>query len=288
MAGGGGVSTPPKAASRVNGVLGASPGKRVLLVEGPNDKVVYSAWLKKLAYPSLFSAKVVVEDVGGKQSVLNTLEWFQDHGGNPGRLFGLVDRDEWDVAVLAAMTAALPQLRVAPDRDSLESVFCDPDELQPSLQAENAAYVPQLPAFRAHLQGALATRVDHWSLFMTTERLKERMSAALYPGAFHSALPIPPDADIESLFQKWAGLVAHPQTFNAFLALRAQAQAAAAGVQFRSHICAKRFFEEIVHPAPNGLQRFRVKSVAAWRLDLAENAPAVPADIAAILQPLLV
>jgi hypothetical protein len=248
---------------------------------------VYSAWLKKLAHPSLYSAKVVVEDSGGKQSVLNTLEWFRDHGGNPGHLFGLVDRDEWDTAALVARTAALPQLRVAPDRDGLDSYFCDPDELQPSLLAEAPAFAPQVPAFRAYLQGALAARVDHWSLFTTTERLKERMSAALYPGAFHAALPIPPDVDIDNRFQTWAGLVAHPQVFNAFLALRAQAQAAAAGVQFRSCICAKRFFEDIVHPAPDGLQRFRVKSDAAWRLDLAEYAPAVPPDLASILQPLL-
>jgi hypothetical protein len=82
-------------------------------------------------------------------------------------------------------------------------------------------------------------------------------------------------------------LLAHPGLFGDFEALRAKSQAATASVQFRSHVSAKRFFEEIAHPAPEGLQRFRVKSEIAWRLDLAENAPIVPADIAAILQPLL-
>jgi hypothetical protein len=259
----------------------------VLLVEGPNDKAVYAAWLKKLAYPSLFTAKVVVEAVEGKRAVLAALEWFRDHGGNPGHLFGLVDRDEWDTANIAAQTKALPQLRVVAERDCLESYFADPDELEPSLQAENPAYAAQLPAFRAHLQTALAARVAHWALFTTTERLKERMKAAVYPSAFHATVPIPPDADIQSRFQAWAGLVAHPQLFNEFDGLRKQALAAATATQFRSHVSAKRFFDDVVYPAPEGLQRFRTKTDGTWLLDLADNAPAVPADIASILKPLL-
>src|SRR5260221_10376434 len=114
------MSAPPKPVPTVQGYLAAVPGKRILLVEGPNDKAIYSAWLKKLAHPNLFSAKVVVEDVGGKPSVIKALEWFRDHGGNPARLFGLVDRDEWDAATIVARTAALPQLLVIPGRDSLE------------------------------------------------------------------------------------------------------------------------------------------------------------------------
>jgi hypothetical protein len=281
------MSTPPKPVLVVQGLLRRVPGKRVLLVEGPNDKAVYEAWLKKLAAPNSFTAKMVVEAVEGKRAVLAALEWFRDHGGNPGHLFGLVDRDEWDAAIIAAQTAALPQLRVVAGRDCLESYFADPDELEPSLQAENAAYTAQLPAFRAHLQAALPARVAHWSLFTTTERLKERMNAAIYPGAFHAAIPIPPDADIQNRFQTWAALVAHPQLFNEFDGLRAQALAAAAATQFRSHVVGRPFFEDVVYPAPEGLQRFRSKPDSTWRLDLAENAPTVPADIAAILQPLL-
>ncbi len=83
------MSTPPKPIPVVQGVLRRVPGKRVLLVEGPNDKAVYEAWLKKLAAPNSFTAKVVVEAVDGKRSVLAALEWFRDHGGNPGHLFGL-------------------------------------------------------------------------------------------------------------------------------------------------------------------------------------------------------
>jgi hypothetical protein len=282
------VSTPPRVVLVVQQFLAASAGRRVLLVEGPNDKAVYTEWLRKLAHPDLFSVKVAVEEVGGRSAILNALEWFRDHGGNPQHLFGLVDRDEWDAASIAAQTSAVPQLRVAPDRDCLESYFSDPDELEASLQAENAAYAPGLPAFRAHLEAALAARVDHWALLMTTERLKERMNAALYPGAFHATVPLPPDADIQGRFQSWAALVAHPNLFNDFDALRTQARAASQGRQFRSHVAAKRFFDDVVYPAPAGLQQFRAKAERTWRIDLAQNAPVVPPDIAGILQPLLV
>jgi hypothetical protein len=281
------MSTPPKPVPIVQGILRASPGKRVLLVEGPNDKAVYEAWLKKLAYPNLVTARVVVEAVEGKRAVLTALEWFRDYGGNPGHLFGLVDRDEWDAAIVTTQTAALPQLRLVAGRDCLESYFADPDELEPSLQAEDAAYAAQLPAFRTRLENALPARVAHWALFTTTERLKERMNAAIYPGAFHATIPIPPDADIQNRFQTWAGLVAHPQLFNELDGLRAQALGAVPASQFRSHVSAKLFFDHVVYPAPEGLRRFRAKPDSTWRLDLAENAPTAPADIAAILQPLL-
>jgi hypothetical protein len=83
-----------------------------------------------------------------KHSVLATLEWFRDHGGNPSNLFGLVDRDEWDTAAIAGWTAALPQLRVVPTRDGLESYFTDPDELEPCLLDEEQAYASHLLVVR--------------------------------------------------------------------------------------------------------------------------------------------
>jgi len=40
------MSTPPKPVQVVQGLMRRAPGKRVLLVEGPNDRAVYEAWLK--------------------------------------------------------------------------------------------------------------------------------------------------------------------------------------------------------------------------------------------------
>ena len=65
-----------------------------------------------------------------------------------------MDRDEWDAATIATQTAALLQLRVVPGRDCPESYFADPDELEPNLQAENAAYEKKRAAMQQQLEAA--------------------------------------------------------------------------------------------------------------------------------------
>ena len=138
--------------------------------------------LRKLAFPNVYSAKVEIQAVGGKREVLKVLEWFRDHGGNPGNLFGLVDRDEWSSAIISLQTSTLTQLRVVASRDCLESYFADPDELEPSLLAENVAYTADVSDFRSLLETELPAFVDHWALFSTTERLKERLTSAELSG----------------------------------------------------------------------------------------------------------
>ena len=77
-------------------------------------------------------SKVDLISLGGKNEVLNTLAWFRDSEDNPADLFGLVDRDEWDGATIASQIQDLPQLRINPNRHSLESYFCDPREMRPA------------------------------------------------------------------------------------------------------------------------------------------------------------
>lgn len=282
------MSFAPKAVLAVQAYLSGSSGRRILLVEGPTDKTIYEIWLKKLASPNLYTDKVEIRPLAGKREVLKVLEWFRDHGGNPGNLFGLVDRDEWSSAIISLQLSALTQLRVVASRECLESYFADPDELEPALLAENAAYTADISDFRSLLETELPAYVDHWALFSTTERLKERLTSANYPGAFHDTVPIPSDADIQNHFQTWSGLVAHPHLFNEFDALRNQARSESYTDQFRRCISSKLFFDNVVYSAPRGIQRFRNKPLIIWLSDLAENTPKVPDDIAAILQPLLI
>ena len=51
------MSAPPKPVLVVQGLMRQTSGKRILLVEGPNDQAVYEVWLKKLAAPNPFTAK---------------------------------------------------------------------------------------------------------------------------------------------------------------------------------------------------------------------------------------
>jgi hypothetical protein len=288
------VSTPPKPIPDVQKVLGASAIKRVLLVEGPDDKAIYAKWLERLAHPGLFSATVEVLDGGGKGEgggksvVLKALEWLRDHGGNPIRVFGLVDRDEWDATMIQQQVNQLPQLRVCPDRHAIESFFCDPNEFIPALTAHNAAWAAAGGLIRNHIAHQLANYVDHRALLTTTDRVKNRLLEQGYPGHFANTIPIPADLDIQQRFQQWAGVIDPAAAFQEFDQLRNAAKASNAQMQCRSHVWAKLFFEQVVLPAPNGLQSLQNKSVRDWMVDLAEWAPQVPADISRVLQPLLV
>jgi hypothetical protein len=282
------VSAPNKAAAAAWKVLGAVH-QQVLLLEGPDDVAVYSKWLQRLAAPRTpFTAKVTLVDGGGKLSVLAALEWFRDQGGNPNRLYGLVDRDEWDAATITARTQALSQLRVNPHRHALESYFCDPAEIGPALLAQNAGHGPRLPALEAQILGRLPERADPWALFTVTERVKERMNAAQYPGVFHNQYQLPPDADIRQRLQGWATILDADALFAEFDQLRALARALPESNRCRRAVWAADFYQQVVYDGPAGLRSIHQKSHRGWMVDLAEFAPAVPGDIAGFLQPLLV
>ena len=287
------MSTPPKPVPDILKILGAS-SKQVLIVEGPTDRAVCEKWLKKLASPSLFSSKVEVVDGGGRGEgggrsvVLTALEWFRDQGGNPTRVFGLVDRDAWDQATILHWTTTLPQLRVNADRHTLENYFCDPDEIVPALLNINATWGPQGAALRAQIDTHRQDYMDHWALLTTTDRLKDRMMQEGYPSRFANAVPVPPDADIQARFQQWAGVLNAGAAFIEFDRLRGVARAASPNQAYRSHVWGELFYNQVVYAAPGGLQSIQGKPAQDWMIDLAETSGQVPADISAILQPLLV
>lgn len=288
------MSAGPGPAADALKFLGASPSKKVLIVEGPSDRAVYGKWLKRLAAPGLYSAHVEVVDGrgkgagGGKSAVLAALQWLRDHEGDPQRVFGLVDRDEWDDATIQRKLADLSQLRVNARRHSLESYFCDPGELEPALLAINATWGSQTAALQEQIEVQRADYVVHWALLTTTERIKIRMVEEGYPGHFVETVPVPSDGAIQEQFQRWAGVLNHESVFQAFNSLRRTARAVPADQAYRSHIWAKRFFRKVVYAAPHGLQAIHNKSPDDWMVDLAEWAPQVPLDLVSILEPLLV
>jgi hypothetical protein len=135
---------------------------------------------------------------------------------------------------------------------------------------------------------ALADYVGHWALLTVTDRLKNRMNDVGYPGHFSTAVPVSPDADIQARFGQWSQTLDTNAAFHDFGNLRQAALADPPSTQLRSRVWAKLFFERVIQAMLNGSPTIRAKTAHDWVIDLAENAPTVPADIAAILQPLLV
>jgi hypothetical protein len=279
------MSSPPGPTPAVQNLLGVA-GRKVLVVEGTTDMAVYARWLAKLASPAPYNATLELVEAGGKSAVLTCLRWFADKGGEP-RVFGLVDRDEWDAATIAAVCAGLPQLRVNAERHAIESYFTDPQEIQPALLAIDPGWGPQSGPFQATAAAALPEYVGHWALLTVTDRLKNRMNDVGYPGHFSTTIPVPPDAEIQARFAQWSQTFDTDAAFLEFGNLRQGALGDPPNTQFRSRVWAKLFFERVIQPALNGPPTSRAKTAHDWMIDLAEYAPAVPADIAAILQPLL-
>jgi hypothetical protein len=263
-------------------------GKRVLAVEGDNDKDVYVAWLKKLTpRGTIFSDKLVVVDAGDRGKVLQGLIWYQDLSAPPpGELFGLVDRDEWDAATVNAKRADIPRLLVNESRHCLENYFIDPSDVVAALRSHDAKfYEPHIAAIRAAIEAQRAVWADHWALWVTMCRVSRRLSEELFPGHFHDQVPLPADPDIQARLQVWASVVEAGAVFEAFRQERHAARARTATEQYRGCIHGKRFFSQIV--VQSALHPLGHHDAKNWILKLDKWMPAVPADLQPILEPLL-
>jgi hypothetical protein len=192
-----------------------------------------------------------------------------------------VDRDEWDATTCQAQQAALPNLLLNPERHALESYFCDPDEVFPTIQQRYPA--ADLARFRQPIDSALPDYVRHWALLTTTDRLKNRMMEIGYPGQFNAQVPPPDDATIKTCFQDWANTLDAVQGFTDFDTLRSTALAEPPTIQFRRCVWAKLFFEQVVIPQLNALTPSNHRKAGDWMIDLAEFSPQVPADLASLL-----
>jgi len=281
------MSQPSKSVQRVRSIRLASP-KKTLILEAEPDRKVYEFWLGQLAsgLPAALS-KVDLISLGGKNEVLNTLAWFRDSEDNPADLFGLVDRDEWDGATIASQIHDLPQLRINPNRHTLESYFCDPREIRPALESLMPGLNRgRLDSLVVEMRSALAHRVDHWCLFTVTERVKNRMNEAQYPGVFHDQYVLPSDREVRKRLRSWASIVKSTDIFEEFDGLRSASRLRPESEQFRSCVWAKPFYEQVVYASASGLQSLRGTSYSTWMIDLATNM-SVPADLSGIFSEFL-
>jgi hypothetical protein len=263
-------------------------GKRVLAVEGDDDKDVYSAWLRKLTpRGTMFSDKLVVVDAGDKVKVLQGLIWYRDLPNPPsGELYGLVDRDEWDATTVSAKLADIPRLLVNLSRHCLESYFIDPSEIGSALRAKSQVqYATHIPAIRAAIDPYRLAWVDHWALWVTMCRVSRRLMEESFPGHYHDQIPLPEDDAIEERLRGWASVVEARAVFEAFRNERSRARTMSTSEQLHGCVHAKSFFSRIV--VQDALHPCGGHNAKNWMLKLSKWMPAVPQDLLPILQPLL-
>jgi hypothetical protein len=260
-------------------------GRRVLLVEGEIDQKVYEAWLDRLAGGKGSGRVPNVVPSGGKSRVLQYLAALRsDAEGH--RVFGLVDRDEWDDVEAKQRLADLPGLRTNTNRHCLESYFCDPFDLKPAVARSPIIDGDKATkAIQSAVKRGLSAWVGHWALWTTLERLKNSMSEAAYPDAFHQGIEPPDDSVVKTKLQEWAGMIDVDQVMQDYRALRKAALRRSEREQLHSCIYAKNVFPQVVLVELNKLRTEYESN--EWMPLLAQWIPDVPHDVAAILQPMI-
>jgi hypothetical protein len=269
-----------------------NPTKNALIVEGPDDHAVMQEWLRKEPI-LLWSDKVHLAEVGGRAALLKGLKWLHDENAEDReKIFGLADRDEWDAADVLNVKAERPTLLVNEDRHSIESYFCDPAELLPALRAWHDSgefdFSKVISALPARCEAQLATRVPHWALCRVIGRRARQISLdARYPHFFRDQCPLPAEATIREKLQEWATLFDPDAVYVEYEALRDASLAKSLSQQYRGCVEPASFFTQVIKAGTDGLNAVKLQDDRQWMIELARWSPEMPADLRALLQPVL-
>lgn len=239
----------------------ASRNRRLLLVEGDDDKAVVEELLR--TRDPVWERAVYVAAAGDRDKVLNKL------GRHP-EIFGLVDRDVWDVGETAARVATSPNLLVTSGW-CMENHFCDPNTLE-------AAFALPAGAIQASLAGVVAGWLSHGAIWWTLQRLRHRIGSAFPPVDFGHPDKDPCDAggDAQVLRRRldtYEALVKTSGTDSVVQAIRdrhREVMALPDPAKIEQGIHGKRFFVEAVAPmlgrlkGQNDAGQWRNLAARAW------------------------
>ena len=169
----------------------ATPGKKVLLVEGTGDVSFLTLMLDK---PPLREENIladwVIAPAGGKEAVLRLLK-------EQPELHGMVDRDAWDEKECAQKLKEYKTLHILP-RFCIENFLICPDELSSAI-----------PAFRELapiITREIPNAVRHACLWRAAQPLYEELLQA----GFNRALlyyPPPDETEMKRLLGDWQQLL---------------------------------------------------------------------------------
>lgn len=280
--------------NKLEPTLDATPDRKVLVVEGDDDEIVYRAAVDKVARAKgVLEGQVAVLAAGSKWAVLRGLRWLQDTGWwpakglDPKNLVAIVDRDEWEEPTIAAERKVLRQLRVNGDRHCLESYFCDPEELQQALfSKDKGKYEAPWDALHKEVNAQRPMWVPHWALWVTLHRAAAKLTQELeFPKAVLNERPLPKDGVIKQQLQEWAKVLDPKALFAAFEQTRDQAMRARHATQVRSRLHAGDFFNQVVLPL---LQKCDpAVPPKDWMVQIVEWWPNLPSDLDGLLDGLV-
>jgi hypothetical protein len=256
--------------------LAATPGKRVLLVEGEGDVDFLTFLLDK---PPLRERNAhagwVFGPAGGKASVLRMLE------REPGWT-GLVDRDAWSEREIDEAVRKTPNLLLLP-RYCIENYLIDPEALDAlSVAQEEPANRTRLDEAADAARAQWPQGIRHGSLW----RAVQPLHLALQALGFNATLlrfPLPDDGGVREVLGGWSELLSAERIFADYRGFQARGEAMPPEQALRLWVHGKVFWRHAVVPALedalNEEGESRLRRLVMRRMPL-------PEDIRALLEKL--
>lgn len=259
--------------------LVSNSGKRVILVEGPDDSHAYE-YLLGLAHGTSWSSEKgwVLAEAGGKRPLQEILELEPTWRG-------IVDRDEWDQAARDQATTRYPGLYILP-RFCLESYLIVPAELWHTLGANQRERMDNdIGQIREPILSSLPDWLRHGVLWQVVTPLRDGLRAQGFVAQAQQIATARDDAAIRQLFDGWQAFLNPGRLMAEFRSRLTEAQADSPEDQLRHRIHGKRFFEQVVCPCLN--ERFGQTATRDYRNNLLRAMTAVPVDLRPLLDALV-
>lgn len=222
--------------------VAATPGKRVLVVEGTTD-IDFLTWMfdKPPLKAENLHTRWVIGDAGGKSAVLRMLS-------KKPKWVGLVDRDAWGEGEFEAARKRYPNLFFLP-RYCIENYLVDPRLIGQLLgDPRNAGRREALRAAQRHIQGQEQHAVRHGSLWRAVQPLQE----ALQELGFSSTLlryRLPDDEQVRQILISWSELMDWRRVYAQYEAFGETAAAMTRGKALAVWVHGKMFWQNVVGPA---------------------------------------
>lgn len=225
-------------------LIGAQP-KRAFLVEGADDKAAFRILLER--FVSGWEQRWAIAEAGNKRQLQELLALEPDW-------VGLVDRDEWDEAVIADRQTQLPNLMILP-RFCLENYLIDPSELWPAIPPRRQMDVAGgEAAFRSRIESQLSDFRRHGALWKVVTPLWSGLRALGFKEALASESSLATaqdDSEIQRILGEWDALLDPERIFADFQARLTAADAATPNEQLAHWVHGKVFWEKVVNPTMN-------------------------------------
>lgn len=257
-----------KVRRRIQERLIGQTGKRALLLEGRDDAALFRILLSREFGPG-WENDWALADCGNKRIVTDILAEETDW-------FGIVDRDEWNEAVLAEMQAEIPNLFILP-RFCLESYAVNPDELWTAIRPSLRGRVPD---GREGLKREILDNIDQWLrhgvLWSEINPLWSGLRALGFKEKLLGFEVAQDDDQIRETLEEWHDHLDPDRIFQGFSEKLTRVGDLSMEDKLLRWVHGKYFFLDHVHPI---LNRFLGQTDSSKRLSEIFSSRALPDDL---------